>query len=633
MRTLFYTILTTIGLCLSAVILVPSFFDLNNYKTKLYKLVESQTGYNLEIKGPVKISIFPKLSFNADDITLINRKEVLFKANKINIYPSIYSLLRGNIAFNGIRLESAEIFIKKYKNKTYNWNTKKIASKTREEKSFDDKKSTIDKKNNNFLIVRNLYLSNSAIEYQDVNVKHNLEKIAINFRQNSNKNFQFDGGFYLNDKEHIFKYKAQISKMNVNIKGKLNSEYYNFENSGEYNIDLNKGDLSINGYLKNLKSLTKIDDLKINELYLSSKLSFKKNSIDFNDLKITANDNNIYGNANVEINNKKSNVTLFLNSDYINLNKIYSSKSNTKNVSGVIENEEKDNNKKEKIINKNIFEVLKNIDITSILSAKEIFYKNINLENTQLKVNKKNNIEINLKANNFFKSKLASKFILNKKMEYSFSNTLNGFSLLELNDFYKVNLVHGYLDLESNLKGVIKNSNKLFPFREVLVNSNGVSSLKAEGIVIKNLNLNNFKEKISNLSSISQITELKKSVFKGDTKLGNQEIKLLHKKETLNLPLTKLNVDDEIIGISGKYNINNKNIELVSNFDSKNSFLSLFSIKTKGKISDLTNTISFDEKAVSGVIKKLAEKKLKKSLEKKLEKKFDNLIDNLLEEL
>ena len=100
--------------------------------------------------------------------------------------------------------------------------------------------------------------------------------------------------------------------MNVNIKGKLNSEYYNFENSGEYNIDLNKGDLSINGYLKNLKSLTKIDDLKINELYLSSKLSFKKNSIDFNDLKITANDNNIYGNANVEINNKKVMLHYFL---------------------------------------------------------------------------------------------------------------------------------------------------------------------------------------------------------------------------------------------------------------------------------------------------------------------------------
>ena len=101
MRTLFYTILTTIGLCLSvAIILVPSFFDLNNYKTKLYKLVENQTGYNLEIKGKIGQNFnFPKLNINADDITLINKKEILFKAKKINIYPSIYSLLRGNIIF------------------------------------------------------------------------------------------------------------------------------------------------------------------------------------------------------------------------------------------------------------------------------------------------------------------------------------------------------------------------------------------------------------------------------------------------------------------------------------------------------------------------------------------------------
>ena len=70
MRILFYTILISVGLCLSIVILVPSFFDLNSYKTKLYKLVESQTGYNLEIKGPIRISVFPKLNLNVDDITL-----------------------------------------------------------------------------------------------------------------------------------------------------------------------------------------------------------------------------------------------------------------------------------------------------------------------------------------------------------------------------------------------------------------------------------------------------------------------------------------------------------------------------------------------------------------------------------
>ena len=68
-----------------------------------------------------------------------------------------------------------------------------------------------------------------------------------------------------------------------------------------------------------------------------------------------------------------------------------------------------------------------------------------------------------------------------------------------------------------------------------------------------------------------------------------------------------------------------------SSYDTNDSFLSLFEIKTKGIISKPTTTLSFDDSAVSS-FKKLAEKELKKSLEKKLEKKFDNIIDNLLEE-
>ena len=67
MRIVFYTILITFGLALSIIILVPSFFDLNTYKVKLYQLVEKQTGYNLEIKGPIGISVFPRLKLNANN--------------------------------------------------------------------------------------------------------------------------------------------------------------------------------------------------------------------------------------------------------------------------------------------------------------------------------------------------------------------------------------------------------------------------------------------------------------------------------------------------------------------------------------------------------------------------------------
>ena len=51
MRIIFYTILVTVGLALSVIILVPSFFDINTYKNKLYKcppvanLLDIKPGY------------------------------------------------------------------------------------------------------------------------------------------------------------------------------------------------------------------------------------------------------------------------------------------------------------------------------------------------------------------------------------------------------------------------------------------------------------------------------------------------------------------------------------------------------------------------------------------------------------
>ena len=74
MRVLFYTILTSLGLLLSLIIIAPSFFDPNSYKTKLYQLVESQTGYKIDLKGPLELSFFPKINMKAENITKIQIK-------------------------------------------------------------------------------------------------------------------------------------------------------------------------------------------------------------------------------------------------------------------------------------------------------------------------------------------------------------------------------------------------------------------------------------------------------------------------------------------------------------------------------------------------------------------------------
>ena len=113
MRIIFYTILVTVGLALSVIILVPSFFDINTYKNKLYKLVEQQTGYNLNVQGSISISVFPRLNLSADNIILKNKNEILFKSKSLIVYPSIFSFLKGDLHFDRIKLENPKVVIKK----------------------------------------------------------------------------------------------------------------------------------------------------------------------------------------------------------------------------------------------------------------------------------------------------------------------------------------------------------------------------------------------------------------------------------------------------------------------------------------------------------------------------------------
>ena len=78
-------------------------------------------------------------------------------------------------------------------------------------------------------------------------------------------------------------------------------------------------------------------------------------------------------------------------------------------------NIENNNKNKTKNLNKNIFEVTNGYNINSNLLVKKVFYKNVYLDDVKLILNKKNNIKINIKAKNFFKSQLNSEFIINKR--------------------------------------------------------------------------------------------------------------------------------------------------------------------------------------------------------------------------
>ena len=263
--------------------------------------------------------------------------------------------------------------------------------------------------------------------------------------------------------------------------------------------------------------------------------------------------------------------------------------------------------------------------MNSSLSAKKIIYKDIELHNTEINLSKKKDIIITMKAENFFKSKVSSKFIINKNMQYNVYFYFKNLELASLNKFYNINLIRGNLNIETNLEGKLDKSEKFY------YTATGSSSLLGNEIIINNINLIAFKKNIKKLNSLNQIKEAKKTLLVGDTNIGALKIKLLHKNEIINLPLTKLKSEDEIFSISGEYNMKTNNIELKTDYDNDNSLLSLFSINTKGKLSDPKTKLSFNDSAVKTMLIKIAEKEIKKKIKKKLEKNFDNIIENLLD--
>ena len=321
--------------------------------------------------------------------------------------------------------------------------------------------------------------------------------------------------------------------------------------------------------------------------------------------------------------------TLTQVSDKIDLAKFYKSNKVSKEKS--ITSDKKNNlvkNKKEKEINKNIniFETFKNVNAAFELKAKKFVYENILLKNVAINAKKKKNISVFLKGQNFFNGTLNSKFVLADNMNFSFDANLRNLSLMSLNKYYGVDLASGNINLTSNLKGKIEKEKKIYQ------SLYGKSSISSKKIILKNFNLKALRQDIRELDYLAKINNARKALFNGNTNINDQEINLVHDKENIIVPITKINIEDGLIQTSGKYNINKNYLNLISNYDSdSNKLLSLFNLQTTGKISKPITKIVFDEGAVMSVLEKVAEKKLKKIIEKKLEKKFDNILNELLD--
>ena len=641
MRFIFYFFLISVGLILGSLILAPSLFDVNNYKSKITEIVNKKINANLKINGSIKLSFFPKINISIEDVVL-DRKDLpqLFNGKKVLIYPSLFSIIKGEPRFNKIRIDSAVVNIERNKNGEINWNSDLLKNKD----TYNDKLSKdINKKKDAFAVkkiervnqrfsIKELIIKDSKFLYKSGKKVFDIKNVALNFKEIRPNLYTINGSSFLKKKELKFQYQFNKNKENYALNGKILFHGIELEKF----ILFKNEPLEANGNIKiSSRDLSKIYDfnnLKKLNINASADLMINKNQIDLENINILSNKNNLKGKINYEINSRLNKISLFLNSNKIDLNNFFITKTNDKKTN----NREIKSNSTLKTLNKkkeinvkkiyaNYFNQFQKYDFNFETSINHLIYNKFNLKNFNSKISNKDNINFSTSFTDFYNGSYKVNMLLNK--EPIIFMDLNGKNI----DLSIINEYLSHNKFEGNFNLISKNKFMLEDYRGIIENLIGTSKLSFLEMKLLGVNFTNFSNKLKNIESMKDIRNLKDALLTGNTNIENLQVDLNYNKGILELPLTSIELDNDKFLLSGQFNLIDKSTNLDMQFDEPElKLLSLFNINFNGNTDNIKTSLNYNEKNLEKFFQKKVETKIKKIIKDKLEKKFDNIMDNLL---
>ena len=633
MRVIFYTFISLLGISLSIIILMPSLFDINNYKGKIESLVYSKTGNTLKIKGNINVTLLTGLKLSVKDISFIsNDGEDLFKSKELLIAPQLFPLLKGDLKFNAIKIIQPTVYVTKKNSKKYNW--VRAFNKNIEDKSMKDLNRSLknNNKNNqkklNPLNINSLSIVDAEVLSSDEKKKNKYSNIDVRLNYKNNNEYFMEGNFSYKKEKINFSYDLNYLEKNVNIKGSVIGKSFKVINNTNINTNTLSGQSTINIEVNELDSLLKNNYLSDQSLRMDANLSFTEKSIKFNDASVKNKKNliNLKGDLT-----KKGNVNIVnvnLNSNILDMNDFFYFNSKIKRSSelqGEKQTEKNTNENKQKHLVDNIFEELNFFDIYADFSANEVLYKNHNIKNVKVKFSKKKNLNIAVSLNNNFAKELKIKSKINKKKFSTFVIYAKNLDVEKVNDYMGYNRLSGLLNLSIEGNTNVKNK------KSIMNQLNGELKLNTKSLQINGINLKKMKSNILRIENIDDILEFKKNVFKGNTNISNQDLFIKIANGQLKLPETDILLDENKIIATGFYELIPQNINVNLNFnDEKNKLLSLFNVNFKGNINKMVTTLDYDKEKTNQLIGDMVEKKMKKVIKDKLDNKFNDIIENLL---
>jgi len=113
MKKLLYVILAIIALLIAAVFLTPQFIDANKYKSEAEAQFKAATGYDMAIKGEVKLSFFPKIQARIKNVSIFNGLKNLANIDEITAYPRAKTLFKDKIVINSLKADKVTVTLEK----------------------------------------------------------------------------------------------------------------------------------------------------------------------------------------------------------------------------------------------------------------------------------------------------------------------------------------------------------------------------------------------------------------------------------------------------------------------------------------------------------------------------------------
>lgn len=299
-------------------LLIPFFVPLDKYKVIASQKVKEAIGRELEINGPMSLSLLPNPEIKIKDIKLSSipggHYPSLFEAKEVTASVSLFSLLTGNIVISEIEVNNPVINLEHMANGSSSWDFSKSVSPKKNsngESSKNQEKSE--------LYINSLKVIEAKINYiEATNTDSDLKVFEIDNLQI--KNFLGPNNltceFYSTNKDYNIKGEVKENKEAIALKASVNilKEEINLSGNFDPKTATFIGKLQLEGNAKNLKNFIpsfNIDDNVKHKLALN--INADKNLVKVTDIEINFGELIAKGSSNYNIEKTEADLTLKLN--------------------------------------------------------------------------------------------------------------------------------------------------------------------------------------------------------------------------------------------------------------------------------------------------------------------------------